>query len=52
MDVSVGDLLDERFVDPAGNVFLRVVANRQEFEGGFVELPMSPQSFRLVWGDE
>jgi hypothetical protein len=51
VNVSVGDLLDERFVDPAGNVFLRVGANRQEFEGGFVELPMSPQSFRLVWGN-
>lgn len=50
VDVSVGDVLDERFIDPAGNVVLRVGANRQQFEGGFVELPMSPQSFKLVWG--
>ena len=52
VDVSDGDVVDERFVDPAGNVLLRVGANRQEFEGGFVELPMSPQAFQLVWGDE
>ncbi len=52
VDVSVDAVLDRRFVDPGGNVMLRVGANRQQFEGGFVELPMSPQSFRLVWGDE
>lgn len=52
VDVSVGDVLGGRFIDPAGNVVLRVGANRQQFEGGFVELPMSPQSFKLVWGDE
>jgi hypothetical protein len=52
VDVSDGDVLDGRFIDPAGNVLLRVGANRQEFEGGFVELPMSPQSFVLVWGRE
>ena len=52
VDVSDGDVLDGRFIDPAGNVLLRVGANRQEFEGGFVELPMSPQSFELVWGRE
>ena len=52
VDVAVDDVLDARFVDPAGNVILRVGANRQEFEGGFVELPMSPQSFKLSWGGE
>jgi hypothetical protein len=52
VDVSVDDVLGERFVDSGGNVVLRVGANRQQFEGGFVELPMSPQSFKLVWGDE
>ena len=52
VDVSVDDVLGARFIDPAGNVMLRVGANRQEFEGGFVELPMSPESFVLVWGDE
>jgi hypothetical protein len=51
IDVSVDDLLDARFIDPGGNVFLRVGANRQQFEGGFVELPMSPQSFTLEWGE-
>ena len=47
VDISTDAVLD----DPAGNVVLRVGANRQQFEGGFVELPMSPQSFKLVWGD-
>ena len=51
IDVSVDDLLDGRFIDPAGNVFVRVGANRQQFEGGFVELPMSPQSFTLEWSE-
>jgi hypothetical protein len=52
VDVTVGDELGQRFIDPAGNVILRVGANKQEFEGGFVELPMSPTSFTLVWGDQ
>ncbi len=51
VDVAVDDVLDGRFIDPAGNVMLRVGANRQQFEGGFVELPMSPESFTLVWGE-
>ncbi len=51
VDVSADDVVSERFIDPVGNVVIRVGANRQQFEGGFVELPMSPQSYRLVWGD-
>lgn len=51
VDVQIGEDLDGRFIDPAGNVILRVGANKPEFEGGFVELPMSPTAFTLSWGD-
>lgn len=51
VDVTVGQELDERFIDPAGNVVVRVGANKPEFEGGFVELPMSPTAFSLSWGE-
>lgn len=51
VDINIGDVIGDRFIDPGGNVVLRIGANKQEFEGGFVEMPMSPNSFELAWGD-
>ena len=50
VDIEIGMEVDARFIDPGGNVLLRVGVNKQEFEGGFVELQMSPRTYTLEWG--
>jgi hypothetical protein len=50
IDVEIGADIDSQFIDPGGNVLLRVGVNKAEFEGGFVEMQMSPRTYTLTWG--
>lgn len=49
--VGVGDAVDDRFVDPAGRIVMRVGAAGAPGpqDEGFVEIPMSPRSVSIEW---